>query len=110
MAAQLQHIACAIPGEKENEVDSTLTLLQYVAGVDNVAEGLEGLPFAKSNTFLPTFVLMQNIWNNTRLLQNIQGFTRYSPIWHNGHYAELQQCKVGPDEGNMELLTCPISL
>lgn len=35
-------------------VDSVMALLHYVTGVDNVAEGLEGLIFAKSNKLFPT--------------------------------------------------------
>lgn len=33
---------------------------------------------------------MQKIWNKVRQLQDITGFTGYSPIWDNKYYKELQ--------------------
>lgn len=96
LAAQMQHIARATPMAGEDGVNSTTALLHYVTGVDNVAEGLEGLIFAKSNKLFPTFVLMQKVWNKARQLQDIHSCTRCSPIWGNGHYAELQSLSSGP--------------
>lgn len=64
-------------------------------GVNDVAEGLETLVYAKSNTKFPTFALLQKIWNKARHLQAIKGFIKYNPIWNNGYYPELQFLTCG---------------
>lgn len=56
---------------------------------------LEALAYAKSNKQFPTFALVQKIWNKARQLQMVEGFTKYSPIWDNGYYPELQTLTRG---------------
>lgn len=65
LAAQLQHIARAMPNESHTE-DPTTVLLRHVTGSYSVATGLEALSFAKSNKRFPTYVLMQKVWNKVR--------------------------------------------
>ena len=65
------------------------TLLRYTSGADTVIMGLEALQFAKSNKRFPTYALIQKIWNKARQLQEVEGFTRHSPIWKNQYYGEL---------------------
>lgn len=61
----------------------------HVTGTSGMAMGLEALAYAKSNKRFPTFALLEKIWNKTRELQNVAGFTNYSPIWDNKYYPEL---------------------
>lgn len=89
LAAQLQHITRAMlvsSTDVGGEVNSTVALMCLAARVDEVAIGLEALVFAKSNKQFPMYVLMQKVWNKTRQIQDVTGFTSYSPIWDNGHY------------------------
>lgn len=62
LAAQLQHIARALPLEAANEkgsINPVMALLHHVTGVHNVAMGMEALAYTKSNKLFPTYVLMQ---------------------------------------------------
>lgn len=95
LAAQLQHIARTMVTEQETAegcagFDPIRALMRHTTSTTDVAEGLEALTYAKSNKRFLTYVLMQKVWNKLRQLQNVYGFTSYSPIWTNGHYDELQ--------------------
>lgn len=70
-------------------------LMCHVTGFADVPTGMEALAYAKSNKLFPTYVLMQNIWNKLRQLQEVEGFTGQSPIWNNGYYEELQSLDCG---------------
>lgn len=88
----LQHIARVLQADQvevEGREDSTTVLMGHVTGTRDVDMGLEALAYAKINKQFPTFVLIQKIWNKTRQLQNVTGFTNYSPIWDNKYYPEL---------------------
>lgn len=71
-------------------VDSITALGGHVTEVNDVAMGLEAIYYAKCNKRFPTYVLMQKVWNKTRQLLAVTGFTSYIPIWPNGYYSELQ--------------------
>lgn len=93
LAAQLQRIARAMPMEPvavRRRVDSITALGGHVTEVNDVAMGLEAIYYAKCNKRFPTYVLMQKVWNKTRQLLAVTGFTSYIPIWPNGYYSELQ--------------------
>ena len=60
-----------------------------------MADGLEALSFAKSNKRFSTYNLMQKVWNKVRELQQVEGFTRFSPIWGNRRYLELERLQYG---------------
>lgn len=81
-------------------LDPIRALMCYTTSTKDVAEVLEALAYAKSRKRFATYVLVQKVWNKLRQLQNVDGFTSYSPIWANGHYEELQL--LGGCEGNME--------
>lgn len=38
---------------------------------------------------------MQKVWNKVRQLQDVTGFTKYSPIWGNNYYNELKKLHYG---------------
>lgn len=98
LASQLQHIARAIgPGEdlELNLRDPSAHILRFTSRRE-VADGLEALQYNKSNKLFPTYALMQKIWNKVRMLQGVEGFTRYSPIWENNHYSEIAKIPYGP--------------
>lgn len=48
------------------DVDPIKALMCQVTGVNDVAEGLESLVYAKSNKRSPTFALIQKVWNKFR--------------------------------------------
>lgn len=83
LAAQLQHIARAMPTDPiavGGGVNSTTALMCHVTGVSDMAMGLEALAYANSNKRFPTYVLMQKEWNKTRQLL-LQSVTRWKKIW-----------------------------
>lgn len=60
--------------------DSSVNILIYTTKMVNVPTGFEAAAFAKSNRLLPTYALIQKIWNKGKQLQWVTGFTLYSPI------------------------------
>lgn len=95
-ASQLQHIAMALRPLTEREMnllDLFTLLLSFTVGV-GVADGLETLHFSRSKNY-PTYPPMQKIWNKVRMMQNVTGFTRYSPIWDNNYYHEVAKLQCG---------------
>lgn len=76
-------------------VDPTNHILYHATVVTNVDMGLQALTFSKSNKLFPTYALMQKVWNKARQMKEVIGFTRFSPIWGNGHYSELKSLQYG---------------
>lgn len=76
-AAQLQHIARAMVPRGEPEDPSTLILL-YVRGTNSTVMVLEARTFSKSIKLFPIYSLIQKAWNKLR--QELEGYTRFSPI------------------------------
>lgn len=97
LAAQLQHITRVLRPTQEMELnlrDPSAQLLRFTVKCEAL-DGLEALHYNKSNKLFPTYALMQKIWNKTRMLQKIQGYTKYSPIWENNHYMEIAKIPYG---------------
>lgn len=97
LAAQLQHITRVLRPKQEIELnfrDSSAQLLRFTSKCEAL-DGLEALQYNKSNKLFPTYALMQKIWNKVRMLQGVQGYTKYSPIWENNHYTEIAKIPYG---------------
>lgn len=77
------------------EVDPIKALIFQITGVNDVAEELEALVYAKYNKQFPIFALIKKVWNKVRHLQAVEGFTRYSAIWDNGYFVELDSLTCG---------------
>lgn len=98
LASQMQHIAHSMssgPGMVERDRDHSTWLLVHTVEIERTKSGLEGLAFCKSNKLYPTYAHMQKTWNKVRQLQQIMGFTGFSPIWGNEYYPELVKLKYG---------------
>lgn len=98
LTSQLQLFARAMHPVAGAEVGylnpSTRPLLHTVDQIE-IASGLGGLELSKSNKLYPSYVLMQRTWNKPRQLQQVTGFTRFSPIWGNAHYSDLALIHYG---------------
>lgn len=65
-----------VPSYQElNQLNSAVHILVYTAKVSDFPAGLEAVDFAKSNRLLTTYTLLQKIWNRTKQLQRVTGFT-----------------------------------
>lgn len=80
------------PLDGEGEADPIRTLMGHVTRILDEVEALEALAYAKSNKRFPTYALVQKVCNKARQLQSVEGFTKFSPIWNNRYYLELQLC------------------
>lgn len=90
IAAQMQYL---IGSMAQHPAGSLARLLLIGSGAETIPMGLEAQMFHKSNKLTPTFTVIQKIWNKGRQLQEVTGFTEYSPIWGNFSYVELAKLK-----------------
>lgn len=93
LAAQLQHLVGAMA---RSPASSSAKLLLTGAGGESIPEGLEAQRLQKPNKQMPTYTLIQKVWNKVKQLQHVTGYTAYSPIWENNSYEELAKIKQGP--------------
>lgn len=97
LVAQLQHLwkglVLTSAGLSWPNLDSSLYFLLHTSEVPNLPAGLEAEIFVKSKCPLPTYTLIQKVWNKSKQLQRVIGF---SPIWHNNHYPELAKLQQAP--------------
>lgn len=80
---------------------SSARLMLLGSGAESIPEGLEAQKFQKPNKLMPTYTLLQKVWNKTKQLQDVHGFMTYSPIWDNSTYAELAKIQQGPQWGRL---------
>lgn len=90
IAAQLQHLVGSV---SQDPVASAVQLLLFASEAKTIPMGLEAQLFLKSNK--QPLTLRQKIWNKSRKLQGVQGFTNFSPIWGNRSYVELAKLQQG---------------
>lgn len=88
LASQLQHIVRVVHPPQELE-------LNLFYSEEEGGGWSETLHFSKSNKLHPTYVLMQKVWNTVRMMQGVQGFTKYSPIWDNNYFPEIAKLQYG---------------
>lgn len=99
LATQLQHLCKNVfltnTELSQSRLDSSLCILLYTLKMPCLPIDLEAETFAKSNRLLPTYCLIQKIWNKAKQLQQVTAFSHFSPIWHNIHYPELAKLQTG---------------
>lgn len=93
IAAQLQQLVGSM---NRDPPGSSAQLMLIGTGAETIPLGLEAQLFHKSNKLTPTLTLIQKVWNKGRQLQEVTGFTEYSPIWGNLSYVELAKLQQGP--------------
>lgn len=74
---------------------SSAKLLLTGTGAESVPEGLEAQLFQQPNKQMPTYTLLQQVWNKVKQLQQVTGYTAYSPLWRNKTYEELAKLQRG---------------
>ncbi|XP_040184732.1 uncharacterized protein LOC120917483 [Rana temporaria] len=67
----------------------------HTVGDGPIPMALEALAFAKPNKKYPTYNLIQKVWNKCKYVQQADGYTDYSPLWHNDTYTELAKLQIG---------------
>lgn len=75
---------------------SSLAKLMLIgSGAESIPEGLEAQQFQRLNKQMPTYTLLQKVWNKAKPLQTVTGIQLTS---HSGEttHAELAKIEQGP--------------
>lgn len=98
LATQIQHFIGVMNRGVERgstNCSSSQSLMLHTVKVESVPVALEALAFGKLHKIYPTYNLSQKIWNKTKYLQGVTGYTEFSLIWSIETYPEIAKLQYG---------------
>lgn len=63
--------------------------IPHIKSITRINPSKNIFTFGKPHKTYLTYNLIHKVWNKTKYLQEVKGFTEFSPIWLNEMYLEL---------------------
>lgn len=97
LAAQLQHLIGTIGmgnGLDGTKCSSFMAVMSHTTQRGSIVLALEAQDFGILHERYPTYNLIQKVWNKTKYIQNVTGYTEFSPIQCNDTCMELVKYRL----------------